>query len=313
MRRAVDGAGRRLGAAAVVSRLAETVGYNVASVLLAVGLGVRVGGLPSGPTLWAAAGYAAATLVAKFGASVADAIHDRAVDAANPEKSRIATAVETLGRRGAWGLLCGYLLLALALYAGAAVVAGAWVFAAGAAVVAFGVAYSYPPRFKERGVWNHVVTTGVDAGLLVLPVAVLIAGRVAPAIAVAVALVGCYSFGYHVLHQAADAYFDRQAGVETFATAIGVDRSVTVAAVATGAATGFALALGYAVAALALVGLTAFYVALYDAVRDASPQRATRELAARFSVAWIATIANGALAVAVWRHALGTPTVGVPL
>ncbi|MFW5934908.1 MAG: hypothetical protein ACOCQL_03550 [Halolamina sp.] len=44
------GGWRQLRAVAVVNRLAETVGYNVASVLLAVGLGVRVGGIPNGPT-----------------------------------------------------------------------------------------------------------------------------------------------------------------------------------------------------------------------------------------------------------------------
>ncbi|MFW5934907.1 MAG: hypothetical protein ACOCQL_03545 [Halolamina sp.] len=125
-------------------------------------------------------GYATATMLAKFQASVADAIHDLAVDASNPEKNRIAAATETLGRRRAWLLLGGYLLLALALYAVVAVAAGAWVFGGGVGVVVLGFAYSYPPRFKERGVWNHVVTTGVDAGLLVLPVAVLVAGRIAP-------------------------------------------------------------------------------------------------------------------------------------
>jgi 4-hydroxybenzoate polyprenyltransferase len=238
MRSVAAGLSRQLKATAVVSRLAETVGYNVASVLLAVGLGIRAGGVPTGPTAWVAVGYATATMLAKFQASVADAIHDRAADAANPEKNRIAAAVETLGRRRAWLLLGGYLLVALALYAAVAAIAGLWVFAAGVAVVVFGFTYSYPPRFKERGVWNHVVTTGVDAGLLVFPVAVLIGGRVAPLIVVAVALVACYSFGYHMLHQAADVYFDRQAGVETFATAVGVDRAVTVAAVSTGAARG---------------------------------------------------------------------------
>ncbi|MFD1526029.1 hypothetical protein, partial [Halolamina salina] len=59
----------QLRAVAVVSRLSATVGYNVASVLLAVGLGVRVGGWPGVTARWVAVGYAAATMAAKFQAS----------------------------------------------------------------------------------------------------------------------------------------------------------------------------------------------------------------------------------------------------
>lgn len=300
--------GSQLRAVAVVSRLSATVGYNVASVLLAVGLGVRVGGRPGATALWIAVGYAAATVIAKFAASVADAIHDRAVDAANPEKDVIASAVETLGVRRAWWLLGGYLLAATGLYAAVAAAAGGWVLPASAAVIGFGFTYSYPPRFKERGVWNHVVTTGVDAGLLVLPVAVLVAGRVAPAILVAAGVVACYSFGYHVLHQAADVHFDRQSGVETFATELGVADTIRVGAIATAAATGFALALGYSIAAVVLGGVTAFYLDVYDAVSGADPDEASLALAERFNIAWVATLANAALAVSVWRHALDVGT-----
>lgn len=298
----------QLRAVAVVSRLSATVGYNVASVLLAVGLGVRVGGWPSATTIWIAVAYAAATVIAKFGASVADAIHDRAVDAANPEKDVIASAVESLGVRRAWWLLGGYFLAAIGLYAAVAAAAGGWLLPAGVAVIGFGFTYSYPPRFKERGVWNHVVTTGVDAGLLVLPVAVLVAGRVAPAIPVAVGVVACYSFGYHVLHQAADVHFDRESGVETFATGLGVADTVTVGAIATAAATGFALALGYSIAAVVLGGVTAFYVDVYDAVTDRDADEASLALAERFNIAWVATVANTALAVSIWRHAFGVWT-----
>jgi len=295
----------RLRAVAVVSRLSATAGYNVASVLLAVGLGVRVGGWPGATGRWVAVGYAAATMVAKFQASVADAIHDRAVDATNPEKDVIASAVGRLGVGRTWWLLGGYLVTALALYAVVAAVAGWWVLLAGVAVIVLGFTYSYPPRFKERGVWNHVVTTGVDAGLLVLPVAVLIAGRLAPAILVAVGVVACYSFGYHVLHQAADVHFDRQAGVETFATGLGVAATVAVGAIATAAAAGFSFALGYPIAAVALGGVTAFYVDVYYSVQGADPASASRELSDRFNIAWIATAANGALAVSIWWHVLG--------
>jgi len=294
--------GSRLRAVAVVSRFSATLGYNVASVLLGVGLGVRVGGWPGATTLWAAAGYAFATVIAKFQASVADAIHDREVDATNPEKDVIAASVDRLGVERAWWLLGGYLLAAIALYGLVAAVTGVWVVIAGLAVVGFGFTYSYPPRFKERGIWNHVVTTGVDAGLLVFPVAVLVAGGIAPTILVAVSVVACYSFGYHVLHQAADVHFDRQAGVETFATGLGVATTVAVGAIATAAAAGFALALAYPLASVVLGGITTFYVDVYYSVVGADPASASRELSERFNIAWVATIANAALAVSVWQH-----------
>jgi 4-hydroxybenzoate polyprenyltransferase len=310
-RQGAGGLGARLRSIATVSRVSATVGYNVASVLLAFGLGVYVGGAPRPPTLWIAGGYAAATMFAKLQASVADAIHDRAADATNPEKNTIAAAVDTLGLRAAWALLGGYLVVAVVLYGAVATIAGGWVLLAGAAVIGFGFTYSYPPRFKERGVWNHVVTTGVDAGLLVLPVAALTAGAAAPTILVAVGVVACYSFGYHVVHQAADVHFDRQAGIETFATALGVADSVGVAAVATAAATGFSLALGYPIAAVALGAVTAFYVEIYYSVRGADAAAASRRLSDRFSIAWIATIANGALAVAVWRRVVEAGAVSL--
>ncbi|MFB6221579.1 MAG: UbiA family prenyltransferase [Halolamina sp.] len=300
---------QRLRAAAVVSRLSATVGYNVASVLLGVGLGIRVGGVPRAPTLWAAAGYAAATMFAKLQASVADAIHDRAADATNPEKNVIAAAVMRLGLRQAWLLLGGYFVAALVLYTVVAAGTGGWVLAAGMAVIVLGFTYSYPPRFKERGVLNHVITTGVDAGLLVLPVATLVGGRLAPTIIVAIGVVACYSFGYHVLHQAADVYFDRQAGIETFATDVGIETAVAVGAIATGAAAGFAFALGYMLAAVVLGGVTAFYVSLFYSIQELGPEAATTELTRRFSIAWVATLSNGALAAAVWRRVLGKPVV----
>jgi len=288
-----------------VSRLSATLGYNLVAVLLGVGLGVQVGGTPRAATLWAAAGYALATMLAKFQASVADGIHDRDVDAVNPEKNVIAAAVATLGKRRTWLLFGGYLLASIALYAVVAAVAGGWLLAAGIAVIALGFTYSFPPRFKERGIWNHVVTTGVDTGLFILPLAVLVGGRLAPAAVVAVGVVACYSFGYHVLHQAADVYFDRQAGVETFATDIGVATAVAVAAAATAASAGLAVAVGYPLAAVGLGGVTVFYVDLFTMVEGRDERSATLGLADRFSIAWVATLSNGVLAASIWRQVLG--------
>lgn len=290
----------------VVNRLRETVGYNLAIVVLAVGTGVLVApGRSDSAALWAAGAYALGVMLLKMHASVADAIHDRAVDAANPEKSVVAAAVERVGVERAWTLLVVELVAGMALVAWAAMHAGAWLVVAGAAIALFGFTYSYPPRLKERGVWNHVVTTGVDAGLQLLPIAAVVAGGLTPTTVVVAALMTCYSFGYHVLHQAADVHYDRMSGVRTFATRIGVSASVALSAVVTGAAAGLSLALGYPLAAVAAGAVTARYVRLYRAAVDASAPRACDLLSARFSIAWVATLLNGALAAAVWRRALG--------
>lgn len=302
--------GAQLRALATINRLRPTIGYTAASVALAVGIGALVA--PAGLVtrrLCPAGLYALGAILLKLQASIADAIHDRTVDAANPEKSAVATAVMTVGGRRAWTLLVVELVVGMVLVGAAAILAAGWLLPAGAIVAVSGFVYSYPPRVKERGVWNHVLTTGVDAGLLVLPVAVVVGGGLTAKVVVVVGIMVCYSFGYHVMHQAADVYYDRVSGVETFATARGVANAVTVATGATAAATGLALALRYPLAALAMASVTGYYLWLYTVVVEASTREACSVLSRRFNIAWIASLLNGSLAAAVWRRALGYPGV----
>ncbi|WP_435065676.1 UbiA family prenyltransferase [Halobaculum sp. EA56] len=302
----------RLAAAATVTRLRATVGYNLAYVALGAGLGLLGSADPGAALRDAAApvaGYALATFLAKGSASVADAVHDRPVDAENPSTERVAAAVGRLGVEPCWSLFVLELVAGVAVAGRVALAVGAaWPLAAVSATALLGFAYSYPPRLKERGLLNHVVTTGVDVCAVVLATALLVADALTVAAVVAGGVVFAYTFGYHLVHQAADAHYDRGAGVETFATRAGVPRTLALAAGCSGAAAGLALALGYVVVAVASLLAAAWYLRLYGRTRGRPPKARTDVVADRFDVGRVATALNAATALAVWVRVLGFPS-----
>ena len=308
------GLAEEFSAFATLNRLQATVGYNAAMVALAVGIGVLIATeAPSMGPMVSAGLYATGAVLLKLHASIADAIHDRAADAVNPEKSVVAMALTVIGAERAWTLLVVELVVGMTAVGAAAMHTTGWLLIAGATVAICGFTYSYPPRIKERGLWNHVVTTGVDVGLLVVPVAAIVGGGVNATVVVIASVVACYSFGYHVMHQTADTHYDRLGGLRTFATAVGVGNAVAVAARATAVATGLAVALGYPSAVLVTGGITAYYVWLYCAVVGRSTREACVILSQSFSIAWIASLLNGVLAVAVWWRVVGRPVVPTAL
>ena len=297
-------------AAATVTRVRATVGYNLAYVALGLGLGLLAATDASAPAALRAgavpvAAYALSTFLTKGSASVADAVHDRAVDEDNPSTERVAAAVDRLGVDVCWSLFVAELVCGLAIAGWVAVrVGAAWPLWVVSTTGLLGFVYSYPPRLKERGLWNHLVTSGVDVGAVVLATAALVAGRLPAAAAVAGAVVFAYTFGYHLVHQAADAHYDRGAGVETFATRAGVPRTLAVAAGCTAVAAGGSVALGYPLVAVASLLVTAWYVHLYRLSRGRPPKGRTDAVADRFDVARVATALNVAAAVAVWVRAV---------
>jgi 4-hydroxybenzoate polyprenyltransferase len=281
-------------AVARVNRVPTTAAYNVAYVLVGVGLG-GVGAALAAPGRLAAL-VGAATL-AKLQASVADAVHDRDVDAANPAKSPVARAVDRLGRRRALSLLVVELICALVLAGYLTNRTGDPVYLAGTATVALlGFWYSYPPRLKERDALNHLVTTGVDVAFVVLAVPYLLRGTLTYRAVAVGAVVFAYGVGYHVVHQAADAYHDREADVSTFALRVGVARSLAYAAGATAAAGLVAAALGLLATVVVTALVTVAYCRLYLRTRYKPLRDQTAVLAERFSVARVATATNGAVA-----------------
>jgi len=286
-------------AVAKVNRLPTTVGYNLAYVLVGVGV-AGVAAVREQPV--AVTAFVAGIMLVKGQASVADAIHDRGVDAANPTKSTVARAVDTIGRERVWTLFVVELVAGLALLGYAGLHTGdPFVLVVGAAAALLGFVYSYPPRLKERGLINHLVTTAVDVGAVVLPIPYLVAGGLSQRAALVGAVVFAYSLAYHLVHQAADAYFDRESEVDTFARTVGVRRTLVLAALSTAVATGVVVALGYLLAVVALAAATGTYVWLYSRVRGHSLRRKTAILSDRFSIAWVASVCNGALAASALR------------
>jgi 4-hydroxybenzoate polyprenyltransferase and related prenyltransferases len=258
-------------------------------------------------TLGLAGVYFLATVFVRLQASVVDAIHDRSVDAVNPEKSTVAASVDRVGVERAWSLVAAEITVGLVGFGLVARQVGAWPLFVGAAFTLLGFGYSYPPRLKERGVLNHFVTTAVDVGFVVLPLGYLVGGQVTPASLLVGGVVFLFTFGYHVVHQAADTYYDRQCGVRTLATRLGIPRVLVLAAVSTAASAGLAAALGYPLVVLGGAVTTGWYVRLYWRVRTVSERVRTDLLASRFDIARVATALNGVTAVAIWRHTLGRP------
>lgn len=283
-----------------MNRLPATVGYNLA--YLAIGLALA---WPGRLDAVVAGAYFAGVFLLKASASVADAIHDRAVDAANPEKSHVAAAVETIGERRAWSVLVTELVAGLSLVGYVALVTDEAVVLAGGAVVALtGFWYSYPPRLKERGLANHLVTTAVDIVFVVLALPYL-AGRLDDVALAVGAVVFSYTFGYHLVHQAADAYYDREAGVETFALDVGVRRSVLVAGLLTAAGAGVSAVLGYYLTTAVLGAVTGVYAMLAVRMAGESLKAQTDTLRRWFAIRYVATALNTAVAASLLRVTVG--------
>jgi 4-hydroxybenzoate polyprenyltransferase len=289
-------------AVARVNRVQTTAGYNAAYVLVGVGLAGVGQAFATPGRLTALVG---AAMLAKFQASVADAVHDRDIDAANPEKSSVAQAVDRLGHDWALSLVVVELVCALALAGYLTALTGDPVYLAGAATVAvLGFCYSYPPRLKERGILNHVVTTGVDVAFVVLAIPYLLNGGLSYRGVAVGGVVFAYTFGYHVVHQAADAYHDREAGVDTFVLRVGLSRSLAYAGAVTAGAGTLALATGFPVTGLTAAVVAAQYGRLYVATRGDTLRAQTATLADRFSVARIGTVCNGAMALDLFAATL---------
>ncbi|MFC6823612.1 hypothetical protein [Halopelagius fulvigenes] len=169
--RRADALAAKLRAFSRINRLPETLGYNVAYVLLAAGIaspGYSV--FFSREDVALIALVFGAAMLTKMQASIADTLHDYAVDKANPEKEVTSHAVEEFGHETAYTLLVGELVLGLVLWALVSLETNSALFVAWGSVLALcGFAYSYPPRFKEWGVFNHIVTTGADVFCVLLP------------------------------------------------------------------------------------------------------------------------------------------------
>lgn len=289
----------------IINRFEALLAYNVGYLLVILAIAHDPARILGRVGLLAV--FFAAVLLAKGEASIADALHDYEADRTNPEKSYVSEAVDWLGRGRAAALLAVQVVLSFAACLYLTYVTGHPIFVFAAVWGNFiGFFYSYPPRFKERGVLNHVLTTSGDIVCVLLPGAVLLVGALGPIDWAAIGVVAAYAFAYHVLHQAADTYYDRQAGLDTFTQSVGVAPAVGIAAVFTGVATVVAFSQGLLVGAVTLVA-TVHLWRLYARASDASERRATELVAENFSISTWATVLNVSTAASVAVAKAGLP------
>lgn len=282
----------------IVNRLPETAGYNI--VYFAVGVGLATS-QPIPAVLQHLTGLSVlffAMMVSKMQASIADALHDYEVDKENPEKSYIAMSVEILGEKNLLSLLVIELAVGLSLWGWVAFSSGNLIFLLmGLLLTLSGFTYSYPPRIKERGFLNHLVTTGVDVFCVILPVSLLLGFSFDDQARLLLVAVFLYILSYHIVHQAADTYFDRQSGLSTFTQQIGAGPSVILAAVLTALGAIIAWWGGYYVAFIGLgMGGIAYGVLFYQIVGK-SERDQSLSVSHWFSVSLWATYLNGVVAL----------------
>lgn len=280
-----------------INRLAETIGYNVAYLGVGVGLATTSHGLTSLGSNWdmLLVGFLAAML-SKMQASVADVIHDHDLDQENPEKSRIPAALDRLGIEWSLTIFVAELVGGLSLWGWLALSMHAPEYVGfGAVTCLLGFVYTYPPRIKERGLWNHLTTTAVDVGCVAvfffIAGGTIVEGRELAVLAV----VFLYAFGYHVAHQAADTYYDRRYGISTFTQTLGVRRSVLLAGVSTALAGVIDIYYTLFLAGGILLLFALCYVYIAIRIRNAGQRVQSDRVSCWFSVGLWATVVNASM------------------
>lgn len=295
LRRQITGGGvslrRGLWSLWVVNRFEALLAYNVGYMLL-----LGAAGLAAGATvdrLWLLGPLFGGVILSKSQASVADAIHDYEADRSNPQKSYVSEAVDVIGERSSRTFLVVQLLGGLLLWGYLTHVTGSLVYLlAGVGISFFGYTYSYPPRFKEWNVFNHVVTSGVDVTCILLPGLLLVTGAPASAHLGVFAIVFAYSMAFHVMHQAGDTYYDRRRSISTFTTTVGVGAAVAFSAGSLLLAAAIAALVGFPVIAVATAAYGGYFLWLYRRVRGEPEQSQSDVVSASFSVARCATLLN---------------------
>ena len=270
----------------VVNRLPETIGYNIIYFIVGIGLsGAVIGGRILTESVDLLIILFFAVMLTKMQASVADAIHDYSVDKDNPQKSFIASAVDSIGHQLLFTILIIELLAGIGLWGWIAIRTDTmFFFVIGLMSNLLGFIYSYPPRIKERGIFNHVVTTGVDVVGVVLPVAVVTGAVITTELTLSLVAVFLYVFGYHVVHQAADTVYDRESGISTFTQTVGISESVWLAGILTAIA-GFIAAwqsYGLSAAGLMIAGLA--YALLAKSIEHESEKKKCDRIARWFRI-----------------------------
>lgn len=248
--------------------------------------------------LWVYGALFGAVLMMKSHASIADALHDYDADSQNSEKSYVAESVDVFGKENARTFMILEILVSLFLWGYLTHYTGdLFYLAAGVVSVFFGYTYSYPPRFKEQNIFNHLVTSGVDVTCLLLPGFILLTGEPVTRFVPVAVVVFCYSLAFHIMHQAGDTHQDRQASISTFTTYVGLDASLAISSVLLLTAAAVSVYYRYPLIALACIAYGFYLLALYYQTYVQPEKEQSLSVSRAFSVARCASILNFALAV----------------
>lgn len=280
-------------------RVKATLGYNIAYFLILLALLGSHSVIES--NAWNLTALFTAVFLLKTQASLADVIHDYEVDKQNPEKSILAESVDQIGERNLWTLIIVETMISMFLWGYLSIRTGEILFLAiGAIGITLGFMYSYPPRIKEWGVCNHIVTSGVDVMVVLYPAAFLMAPGFQVDLIPIMVLVFLYSFGYHIAHQAADTYYDRQAGISTFTQDTGVENAVLL--IIAFFLLAFAVAVHYMLIVAAVgLGLAAWWFSyIFTRIAGEDEQTQTDYIAERFNIATWATVLNAIVALNIY-------------
>lgn len=279
-----------------INRFGAMLGLNVGYLLIIVALAPEVGVVRDRAGILAV--FFGAVILMKGQASVADAMHEYDVDVENPFKSHVPTAVDALGRENAMALFAVELTGSLALWGYLAYHTVDPLFlVAGVGSNVLAVTYSYPPRFKEWGVVNHLVTTGVDVLFVLLPGIVLAVGHVGLREAVVLGVVFTYVFAIHVMHQSGDTYYDAQSGIDTFTRSFGVENAVVLSFGGVGIAVAAAVCSGLFLCGGLLLGFAVKLQRIFADTLGRSLKAQSDVVSRRFDVSTWAPALNVVLAL----------------
>ncbi|RRJ34082.1 UbiA family prenyltransferase [Halocatena pleomorpha] len=278
----------------IINRFPSLLAYNVGYLLIIIGISHRPAVM--GRALEIAI-FFFAVIFMKAHASIADAIHDYPIDRMNPEKSYVPDSVDTIGKKNARTLMIVELLLGLWLWGYLSYLTGDPLYVTiGAISSFFGYTYSYPPRFKEQGAINHLVTSAVDVLCILLPGIVLLSQKLTTVSIVLLGVVFLYSYSYHIMYQIGDTYYDRKSGISTFTQRLGVANSLLVSLGLLAVAAAVSLIINYILLTVVLLFFAVNFTRIYIRACEMGEQRQSDFVSSSFDISRCATVINISLA-----------------
>ena len=155
-----------------------------------------------------------------------------------------------------------------------------------------GYVYSYPPRFKERGIYNHVLNAIGDVSFILLPGFLLVSDDLNLRSFVIIGLVFLNSFPYLIMHQAGDTYFDRLEGMKTFTQDFGARNSVLLSAIISLAVSVLLLCLGLFITAVANILFAYHLLGIFSATDFLDERKQSEVISENYRIEVWATLIN---------------------